>query len=96
MKATDRFPGYVELRGQLDRWPGHRTRAEQREIIRTLIATLFSVWDSPVPDDEDPLRVAAQQIIAARWQTHDPKQPPVPTWAKKLLREALAGKETKP
>jgi hypothetical protein len=44
MRATDRFPGYVERLNSLADW--HRlTRGEQREFIRQLIYTLFMVWD---------------------------------------------------
>lgn len=40
----------------------------------------------------DPLRVAALEIIAARWRTHGPKLPSAPAWVTGLLREALAAR----
>jgi hypothetical protein len=46
MSAQDRFPGYVELRSNLKRWPQFRTRSEQRQTILGLITTLFLVWDA--------------------------------------------------
>lgn len=46
MPAQDRFPGYVELRSNLKRWPRHRTVGEQRQTVLGLITTLFMVWDA--------------------------------------------------
>jgi hypothetical protein len=46
MSAQDRFPGYVEMRSNLKRWPQFRTRSEQRQTILGLVTTLFLVWDA--------------------------------------------------
>lgn len=45
MTARERFPVYASLLDRVGRWPDRRTYREQKQLVSTLVTTLFAVWD---------------------------------------------------